>query len=331
MFVGKVFSVKILWPYAKKNLIRSIISSTIVTSLYFFFDWTFLAVPFLPIGTIGTAVAFYVGFKNNQAYERLWEARKLWGSITNNSRILTATVRSVITDKAIQKDLLYRHLAYINLLRLQLRKTIPWATSKENIHQNSVLEAEELLEYKQAIIKLYEKMERMDIYEMVKDRVNIANNALQQQYQELGKLKRAKIIDDFEHSDLLKIFNEFYNLQGGCERIKTTPLFRQFSIFSRIFVVLFIFLLPFGLLTSMNDLEHIGHFGVWLTIPFASLISWVFFSMEQIGEFSENPFDNGINDIPISTICRNIEIDMREMMGEKDLPEKIEPHDNVLL
>lgn len=331
MYVGKVFSVKILWPYAKKNLIRSIISSTIVTSLYFFFDWTFLAVPFLPIGTIGTAVAFYVGFKNNQAYERLWEARKLWGSITNNSRILTATVRSVITDKAIQKDLLYRHLAYINLLRLQLRKTIPWATSKENIHQNSVLEAEELLEYKQAIIKLYEKMERMDIYEMVKDRVNIANNALQQQYQELGKLKRAKIIDDFEHSDLLKIFNEFYNLQGGCERIKTTPLFRQFSIFSRIFVVLFIFLLPFGLLTSMNDLEHIGHFGVWLTIPFASLISWVFFSMEQIGEFSENPFDNGINDIPISTICRNIEIDMREMMGEKDLPEKIEPHDNVLL
>ncbi len=218
-----------------------------------------------------------------------------------------------------------------NLLRLQLRKTIPWATSKENIHQNSVLEAEELLEYKQAIIKLYEKMGRMDIYEMVKDRVNIANNALQQQYQELGKLKRAKIIDDFEHSDLLKIFNEFYNLQGGCERIKTTPLFRQFSIFSRIFVVLFIFLLPFGLLTSMNDLEHIGHFGVWLTIPFSSLISWVFFSMEQIGEFSENPFDNGINDIPISTICRNIEIDMREMMGEKDLPEKIEPHDNVLL
>ena len=331
MYVGKVFSVKILWPYAKKNLIRSIISSTIVTSLYFFFDWTFLAVPFLPIGTIGTAVAFYVGFKNNQAYERLWEARKLWGSITNNSRILTATVRSVITDKAIQKDLLYRHLAYINLLRLQLRKTIPWATSKENIHQNSVLEAEELLEYKQAIIKLYEKMGRMDIYEMVKDRVNIANNALQQQYQELGKLKRAKIIDDFEHSDLLKIFNEFYNLQGGCERIKTTPLFRQFSIFSRIFVVLFIFLLPFGLLTSMNDLEHIGHFGVWLTIPFSSLISWVFFSMEQIGEFSENPFDNGINDIPISTICRDIEIDMREMMGEKDLPEKIEPHDNVLL
>jgi hypothetical protein len=62
-YVGKVFTLKVLWPFAKKNLIRSIISSTVITSLYFFLDWTFLAVPFLPIGTIGTAVAFYVGFK----------------------------------------------------------------------------------------------------------------------------------------------------------------------------------------------------------------------------------------------------------------------------
>jgi putative membrane protein len=331
MYVGKVFTLKVLWPFAKKNLIRSIISSTVITSLYFFLDWTFLAVPFLPIGTIGTAVAFYVGFKNNQAYERLWEARKLWGGFTNNSRIFTANVRSIIQDKEVQKDLLYRHITYLNILKLQLRKTIPWATSKEIIHQSSVLEAEELLAYDKAIIKLYEEIGRMDIYEMVKNRNNIASTALQQQYQEIGKLKRAKVIDDFEHSDLLKILNEFYNLQGGCERIKTTPLFRQFSIFSRIFVVLFIFLLPFGLLTSMNALEHIGHLGVWLTIPFSTLISWVFFSMEQIGEFSENPFDNGINDVPISAICRNIEIDIRDMMGEANLPEKIVPHDNVLL
>jgi putative membrane protein len=331
MYVGKIFDLKLLWPFARRNIIRTIISSTIVTSLYYFLEWTFLAVPFLPIGTIGTAVAFYVGFKNNQAYERLWEARKLWGSMTNNSRILTATVRSVIADKAVQKDILYRHIAYINILKLQLRKTIPWATSKENLHQSSVLEAEELLEYNKAIIQLYEKMNRMDIYELVKDRVNIASTALQQQFQEIGKLKRSKQIDDFEHSDLLKILNEFYNIQGGCERIKTTPLFRQFSIFSRIFVVLFIFLTPFGLLTSMNNLEHIGHLGVWLTIPFSCLISWVFFTMEQIGEFSENPFDNGINDIPIATICRNIEIDILEMMGEKDLPEKLVPHDNILL
>jgi len=331
MYVGKEFKLNVLWPFAKKNIIRTTIASTFVTALYSFLNWKFLAVPFLPIGTIGTAVAFYVGFKNNQAYERLWEARKLWGGITNTSRILTATIRSVIPDQEIRKNFLLRHLVYINILRLQLRKTIPWATSREDIHQSRVLEAEELLEYDQALIKLYQKIDRMDIYEMVKHRKNIANNALQQQYMDLGKLKKQKVIDDFEHSDILKLFNELYNLQGSCERIKNTPLFRQFSIFSRIFVVLFIFLLPFGLLSSMDDLEGFGEQSVWLTIPFTVLISWVFFSMEQIGEFSENPFDNGINDIPIATICRNIEIDVLEMMGETNLPEKMEPTNDILL
>jgi putative membrane protein len=121
---------------------------------------------------------------------------------------------------------------------------------------------------------------------------------------------------------------ELYDLQGGCERIKTTPLFRQYSLFSRIFVNLFILLLPFGLI---NEMSKFGEYGIWLTIPFTTLISWVFMTMEQIGEASENPFDNGLNDTPISTICRNIEIDILEMLGETDLPPKLEPYNNVML
>ena len=144
----------------------------------------------------------------------------------------------------------------------------------------------------------------------------------------LPRLKREKKIDDFEHSDLVRHVNELFNLQGGCERLKTTPLFRQYSVFSRVFVVLFIYLLPFGLL---KDLHNLADWGVWLTIPFSMLISWVFFTMEQIGEFSENPFDNSVNDTPISAICRNIEIDIKEFLGEKELPTKLNPVDNVLL
>jgi putative membrane protein len=96
-------------------------------------------------------------------------------------------------------------------------------------------------------------------------------------------------------------------------------------------VNLFIFLIPFGLLSTMQGLKENCDWSVWLTVPFSLLISWVFYTMEQIGEFSENPFDNGINDTPISSICRSIEIDVMELMGEKDLPEKIQPHDNILL
>jgi putative membrane protein len=74
-----------------------------------------------------------------------------------------------------------------------------------------------------------------------------------------------------------------------------------------------------------------GEYAVWLTIPFSVLISWVFFSMESIGDASENPFENAINDIPMTAICRNIEIDLRQILGETNLPERIQPVDGILL
>ena len=282
----------------------------------------------MPVASIGTAVAFYVGFKNNQAYDRLWEARRLWGGITNTSRILTASFISLIDDNAKQKEFLNRHIAYINILRLQLRKTIPWATNRENYHQQFVSASEEVKEFDSVIEALFEKNGKKEAFETIKKKGNIASYALKYQFDVVTKLKREKIIDDYEHSDLTKLLAELYNLQGGCERIKTTPLFRQYSLFSRIFVQLFIFLLPFALLPEMNKF---GDYGIFLVVPFSVLISWVFMTMEQIGEASENPFDNGINDTPISTICRNIEIDILEMLDETNLPPKIEPFNDVLL
>ncbi|GBL35512.1 UPF0187 protein RSc3414 [Filimonas sp.] len=154
---------------------------------------------------------------------------------------------------------------------------------------------------------------------------------LQYQFAFITRLKREKKRDEYEPTDLIKLMGELYNLQGGCERIKTTPMFRQYSVLSLIFFTLFNTLLPFGMLSVMNDLKDLGEWTIWLTIPFSLLVSWVFYSMEQIGEYSENPFDNGINDTPISTICRNIEIDLSEMLGEKDLPEKLQPFHDIML
>ena len=86
--------------------------------------------------------------------------------------------------------------------------------------------------------------------------------------------------------------------------------------------------MPFGLLNEMNK---IGEHGIWLTIPFAMLISWVFYTMEQIGEFSENPFDNAVNDVPLNAICNTIEMDVREFLGDENIPEKTVPVEEVLL
>lgn len=328
MYIGKKMSLPLMWLFAKKNIIVTTMISSAVVMLYHFFDFTFLGIPFLPVSTIGTAVAFYVGFKNNQAYDRLWEARRLWGGFTNTSRTFTASFISIVKDKSIQKEVLLRHIGYLNLVRLQLRKNIPWAMGNEDYHRQVVSEADEIKEYDVAVKDFFERISRLDLYEKYKGKGNIASFALQFQFEKLTQLKREKVIDDFEHSDLTKFLGEFFNLQGGCERIKTTPLFRQFSLFSNIFIKLFIFLLPFALVTELNK---VGPHGIWLVVPCSVLISWVFMTMEQIGEASENPFDNGLNDTPISTICRNIEIDILEMLEEPNLPPKIEPFNNVLL
>jgi putative membrane protein len=327
MYTAKEFSFKLLWHFARKNLFRTLVVSTVAVILYQVLGFTFVAIPFLPVGTIGTAVAFYVGFKNNQAYDRLWEARKLWGGFTNTSRNFSAQLIALVEDKAVVRELLFRHIAYLNILRLQLRKTIPWATSRDNLHQTFRGERAELEEFDQGLKNILEENNKGEYYETLRAKNNVASGILKLQILELTRLKREKKIDEYEHSDLVRHVNECFNLQGGCERLKSTPLFRQYSIFSRVFVVLFIYLLPFGLL---KDLSNLAEWGVWLTIPFSMLISWVFFTMEQIGEFSENPFDNSVSDTPIAAICRNIEIDIKEFLGEA-LPEKMNPVNDVLL
>ncbi|RZJ42638.1 MAG: hypothetical protein EOO19_13355, partial [Chryseobacterium sp.] len=289
MLINKKITLRSIWLFGKKNILQTLFLSTAVVVLYKFLNITEIAIPFLPVASIGTAVAFYVGFKNNQAYDRLWEARRLWGGLTNISRTLAASYISLIEDKSKQKDFLLRHIAYINIVRLQLRKTIPWATNKEDYHKQGVSASQEIREFDEAINELFAKIGKSEIFEEIKHKGNIANYVLKVQFEALTKLKKEKAIDEYEHSDMTKLLVELFNLQGGCERIKSTPLFRQYSLFSRIFVKLFILLLPFALLT---DMSKFGTYGIWRVIPFSVLISWVFMSMEQIGESSENPFDN---------------------------------------
>ena len=112
---------------------------------------------------------------------------------------------------------------------------------------------------------------------------------------------------------------EFYTLQGKCERIKNFPFPRQYASVNLFFVWIFIVLLPFAMLNIVSGMDNPVF--VWLTIPLTVLVSWVFIMMELIGDFSENPFEGLYNDVPISTLANGIEIDIRQMLEETDLPE----------
>ncbi len=160
------------------------------------------------------------------------------------------------------------------------------------------------------------------------DKRNIARELVHKQMCTLTDLKHANLIDVYEHSDLMRLCNEMYVQQGKAERIKSFPFPRQYAYFSEIFVGIFMVLLPFGLIGEFAKLNE--NF-TWLSIPFTILISWVFDTMEKIGDTSENPFENNLNDIPMTAICRTIEIDLRDLLGETGIPEPLKAVDDILM
>jgi putative membrane protein len=295
-----------------------------------------IAIPFLPLSTIGIAVAFYIGFKNNASYDRFWEARKIWGGIVNYSRTWGNQVMSFVSnhfnesisqDEVIElrKELIYRHIAWLNALRLQLREPSSFSLKRKASVKSLSIGSPERQHWDEEVGGFLCKKD----YDELIENKNTATQLIRQQGKDLKKLfEEKKLIESFRHMELMKVLEEFYNLQGKCERIKNTPFPRQYAFFSKIFTWIFILLLPIGLVGQFSEM---GHSFVWLTVPFSVLISWVFITMEIVGDNSEDPFENFVNDVPMTALCRTIEIDLREMLGETDLPPKVTPVNDILM
>jgi len=345
MYVNKNFGLKAILIFSGGHILWLLAWSALVACLYEFTHWRWLNIPWLPLSVIGTAVAFYVGFKNNQAYERLWEARKIWGAIINSSRAWGSTVKSFITDQftnenitgeelqKFKKTLIYRHIAWLYTLRNQLLIPTTW----EHINQGSGVakKARKRMEILgQGMIKddITEKELRMYLPECEYDRLinykNTATQIIDQQSTDLKELRKRDIIEDFRHMELQSLLKEFYVHQGKCERIKKFPLPRQYGSMSFVFVGIFIFLLPLGMVSEFHKL---GDYGAWLSIPFTAIIGWVYLMMELVGDYSENPFEGLANDIPMLSLCRVIEIDLKEMLGEMEVPKPIQAVDGILM
>ncbi len=332
MYVKRNISWGIILRYAWRNVIFFTIWAGLAISLFHFLDLKFLAIPFQPLSVIGIAVAFYIGFKNSQSYDRFWEGRKIWGGIVNYSRTWANNVLSYVQDdREAQRILIYRHLAWINALRIQLRQPSSFSI-KENKSVEKLFDRHK--ERNPACAGL-ESFLGPDEDADLQNRKNIATHIVKNQGLHLQKLLLEEKITEFDKQIFHGNLEEMYNLQGKCERIKNTPFPRQYAYFSTFFTWLFVLLLPFGLLSvfekqisNLNDANYWWFFSLF--IFFSILISWIFITMEKVGSNSEDPFEGRINDVPMTALCRTIEIDLRDMLDEKDLPPKIKAQDNIL-
>lgn len=339
MHAGRQYTLKEFLIWTRRDIYWIFGLTLIPTLLYKFAGWTWLAVPWVPIAMIGTAAAFIAGFKNTQTYNRLWEARQIYGAIVNGSRSWGIMARDFVTNlhaaapvsqqelHRIHQELIYRHIAWLTALRFQLREPRLWENmnQKYNIEYRSkykVAEHEEPLE--QALQSFLSENE----LRYVLGKKNRATQIISLQSRQLKELMESGLIDDFRHTAMTAGLTDFYDQQGKCERIKNFPYPRQFATINLFFIRLFVYLVPFGML---NEFAKLGEHLIWLTIPFSVIVSWVFNSMEKVGESTENPFEGGANDVPITALSRTIEIDLREMLDEKDLPPAIVAVNNILL
>ena len=339
MHAGRKYKVFEVFLWTRRELLAITLTSTFPVVLFAVFGMTWLTIPWLPMALVGTAVAFVVGFKNNASYDRLWEGRQIWGGIVNTSRTWGIMAKDFVTNKyaavplsdddlhAIHTRLVYRHIAWLTALRFQLRQPRAW----ENLNKVYNLEYRQAYSIPEHENKLEDELAKVLSKEdlaYLSGKANGAAQLISLQSQDLNLLNTKGYLDDFRHMEMQNLLKDLYEHQGKCERIKNFPYPRQFATLNLYFIKIFIILLPFGM---MAEFEKLGEHFVWFSIPFSTLVGWIFHTMEKIGEATENPFEGTANDVPMTALSRTIEIDLREMLNETNLPPKIEPVNNILM
>lgn len=325
-------------PWTRGKIYKMLLLSVIPTALFYFAGWTWLFIPWVPVALIGTATAFISGFKNTQTYNRTWEARQVYGAIINSSRSLGIMIRDFVRtedkekESGLHRELIYRHFAWLTALRFQLREVKSWENVKTKSYNREYLKYYEVPEWESSL----EKELRSFLSEgELRDILGAQNRAAQivaRQSLQLKALNEQGLIRDYDYVALESQLKDLYDQQGKCERIKNFPYPRQFSSINLYFTNILCFLLPFGFLGELSKYtDRYGDWFVLMTIPLSILVGWIFLVLEQIGESTENPFEGNANDIPVTQISRNIEIDLRQMLGETDTPPPITPVNNILM
>ncbi|QIH32718.1 bestrophin family ion channel [Sphingobacterium sp. DR205] len=335
MYIGRTYKITEFLFWTRRNLFLLLLISIVPVLMYELLGLQWLVVPWPIVAFLGTATAFVVGFKNQQTYNRTWEARDIWGLKIGMSRAWAIMCRDFIKDRDIAREIAFRHLAWLTLLRYELRSKRAW----ENIDKSYNREYASFYTIPEREIALSTVLQKYIRHEELEEVISSSNPLTQLmslQSAALARLSDTGALDNSRFFELHKYLREFSTLQARSEKIKNFPYPRQYATVNRIFVWLFCLLLPFAMLKEFNSFNEFttgwmrGHM-VWLVIPFSMIISWVYTSLDQVGESTENPFEGGPNDIPISHICYTLENEIRDIWGDARPAQTIVNPNNIIM
>jgi putative membrane protein len=336
MKVGKSYRLLEFLYWTRRKLYVVLALAIIPVVLYQLLGQKWIALPWSVAVLLGTATSFIVGFKNAQTYNRTVEAQQVWTAIASASRYWGTISRDFPTNPRSTKTLIQRHLAWLTVLRYQLRDRRVWesVTSRANTEYRekfySIPETESPLEVELA--KYLPEDELLRVTAMKNKGIWL----ISAQSGTIRDLFAKQELAVLHHTEMQKTLKDLLDQQGRAERIKNFPYPRQYATINKIFIWCFAALLPFCVINEFDRLND-GVSGLlagkmaWLAIPFSALVSWMYVSLDQVGESTENPFEGAANDVPISQISRLVEIELGEILGETDLPPLLHGRNEIIL
>lgn len=250
-------------------------------------------IPAMPItipAFIGTAISVILSFKLNQSYDRWWEARKIWGSIVNDSRTFILQLQSFVAkgNENQIKEIAYRHIAWCYSLGQSLRGLNPTENLETYLSESDL--------------------------NILKSHNNKPLGILQLNALEVKQLKDKGQMDLFSQVQINTTFVNFSNAMGMAERIKSTV----FPVTYRLFLHFFIYVFVITLSIALKDVES------YYEMPLLIVISLAFFLLEKSATHLQDPFMNRPTDTAMTTIARTIEINLKQLIGDEEVPEPLQ-------
>jgi len=275
----------------KKEVVYILVVSLLVLVIKSRYDELLPELPLTIPAFIGTAISILLSFKLNQSYDRWWEARKVWGSIVNDSRSLIIQLNTLINkgNDALIKKIGYRQIAWCYSLGQTLRGLNPM----DNLDR--FLSGEDITE--------------------IKKHNNKPLAMLQLHAKDVKELKERNQLELFAQIQIDNTLVRLCDAQGKAERIKSTV----FPVTYRMFLHFIIYLFVVTLSISLKSMEPL------FEIPLLMLISTAFFLLEKTAFHMQDPFENRPTDTAMTTIARTIEINIKQLLNDTDIPKPLQP------
>lgn len=290
----------------KGVLALNIVLAIIVTVAHGNLFHTKIPITPIPFTLIGLPLAIFLGFRNNTAYARYWEGRKLWGEILIYARTLSRQCQSLIDfdhpidprqrANDVRVRMIHRVVAFSHALRAQLRGL------------NDDVAAEHwLTQAEWQRLQLLPLNQRTDML-------------MQAMGQDLGQCVRDKRIDPCLAVSVDKTLNGLTAAAASCERIHNTPIPFSYTLLLHRTAHLYCFLLPFGLVDVT----------AFMTPFVVAIVAYTFYGLDVLGDELEEPFGVESNDLALDSICRGIEISLSRSLGDPQIPAPLKPVDYLL-